>query len=124
MPKNKANILLVDGEDAARHVLSTQLSHEGFTVTLAAEANAAIQELTAKPFDLVLTEIVLPQGDGFEVLRFATARRPSTKVVVLTGYADLKNAIESKKQGAADFVAKPYDLVDLVCTIERVLGEP
>lgn len=45
------------------------------------------------------------------------------KVIMLTGFADLKNAIESKKHGAEDFVSKPYDLVDLLTTIERVLSE-
>jgi FixJ family two-component response regulator len=48
-------------------------------------------------------------------------RWPKTKVVMLTGFADLKNAIESKKLGAEDFVSKPYDLVDLLTTVERVL---
>jgi FixJ family two-component response regulator len=48
--------------------------------------------------------------------------QPTTKVIMLTGFADLKNAIESKKLGAEDFVSKPYDLVDLLTTVERVLS--
>jgi FixJ family two-component response regulator len=63
----------------------------------------------------------MPNVDGFEVLKFVKERWPKTKVVMLTGFADLKNAIESKKLGAEDFVSKPYDLVDLLTTVERVL---
>ena len=56
-----------------------------------------------------------------EVLKFIKKEHPAVKVIMLTGFADLKNAIESKKLGADDFVSKPYDLVDLLTTIERVL---
>jgi FixJ family two-component response regulator len=56
-------------------------------------------------------------------LKFIKEKHAKTKVVMLTGFADLKNAIESKKLGADDFVSKPYDLVDLLTTIERVLSE-
>jgi YesN/AraC family two-component response regulator len=63
----------------------------------------------------------MPNIDGFEVIKFVKEKWPNTKVVMLTGFADLKNAIESKKLGAEDFVSKPYDLVDLLTTVERVL---
>jgi DNA-binding NtrC family response regulator len=56
------------------------------------------------------------------VLKFIKEKRPESKVIMLTGFADLKNAIESKKLGAEDVVSKPYDLVDLLTTIERVLS--
>jgi FixJ family two-component response regulator len=65
----------------------------------------------------------MPKVDGFEVLKFIKEKIPGLKVIMLTGFADLKNAIESKKLGAEDFVSKPYDLVDLLTTIERVLSE-
>ncbi len=65
----------------------------------------------------------MPRMNGFEVLKYIKEKHEKTKVVMLTGFADLKNAIESKKLGADDFVSKPYDLVDLLTTIERVLSE-
>jgi two-component system response regulator HydG len=64
----------------------------------------------------------MPKVDGFEVLKFVKENHPTSKVIMLTGFADLKNAIESKKLGAEDFVSKPYDLVDLLTTVERVLS--
>ncbi|HTY10164.1 MAG: response regulator [Bacteroidota bacterium] len=117
----KNSILVVDDEDALRTVLSSELESEGYVVATAGDGDEAISVLQGKSFDLVLLDIKMPRVDGFEVLRFIKERYPATKVIMLTGFADLKNAIESKKLGAEDFVSKPYDLVDLLTTIERVL---
>ncbi len=111
----------MDDEDALRTVLSSELEGEGYQVASAADGQEAITILTTKEFDLILLDIKMPNVDGFEVLKFVKERHPRTKVVMLTGFADLKNAIESKKLGAEDFVSKPYDLVDLLTTVERVL---
>lgn len=118
--KNK--ILVVDDEEALRTVLSTELEGEGYQVSTAADGDEAIKIIGAEQFHLVLLDIKMPNVDGFEVLKFVKQNQPATKVIMLTGFADLKNAIESKKLGAEDFVSKPYDLVDLLTTVERVLG--
>jgi len=118
--KNK--ILVVDDEEALRTVLSTELEGEGYQVSTAGDGEEAIKILGSQQFHLILLDIKMPNVDGFEVLRFVKQKQPSTKVIMLTGFADLKNAIESKKLGAEDFVSKPYDLVDLLTTVERVLG--
>jgi len=119
----KSSILVVDDEDALRTVLGGELASEGYEVRTAADGDEAISELDKAPFDLVLLDIKMPRLNGFEVLKFIKEKHEKTKVVMLTGFADLKNAIESKKLGADDFVSKPYDLVDLLTTIERVLSE-
>lgn len=117
----KNRILVVDDEDALRTVLTGELEGEGYQVRSAADGQEAITILTSAEFDLILLDIKMPNVDGFEVLKFVKEKHPSTKVIMLTGFADLKNAIESKKLGAEDFVSKPYDLVDLLTTVERVL---
>jgi len=117
--KNK--ILVVDDEEALRTVLAAELEGEGYQVTTAADGQEAINILGPSIFDLILLDIKMPNVDGFEVLKFVKERHPATKIIMLTGFADLKNAIESKKLGAEDFVSKPYDLVDLLTTVERVL---
>ena len=119
----KNRILVVDDEDALRTVLSSELEGEGYEVDQAADGDEAIEIVQKKPFHLVLLDIKMPKVDGFEVLKFIKEKYPHVKVIMLTGFADLKNAIESKKLGAEDFVSKPYDLVDLLTTIERVLSE-
>lgn len=118
----KNRILVVDDEDALRTVLSSELEGEGYKVAAAADGAEAISILKNQIFDLILLDIKMPNVDGFEVLKFVKETNPETKVIMLTGFADLKNAIESKKLGAEDFVSKPYDLVDLLTTVERVLS--
>jgi CheY-like chemotaxis protein len=122
MPE-KNRILVVDDEEALRTVLSTELTSEGYEVTAASDGGEAIDFVKSNDYDLVLLDIKMPNVDGFEVLKFIKGDKPRIKVIMLTGFADLKNAIESKRLGAEDFVSKPYDLVDLLTTIERVLGE-
>lgn len=119
----KSSILVVDDEDALRTVLSNELANEGYQVQNASDGDEAVTELTKSTYDLILLDIKMPRMNGFEVLKYVKEHHPRSKVVMLTGFADLKNAIESKKLGADDFVSKPYDLVDLLTTIERVLAE-
>jgi two-component system response regulator HydG len=120
---DKRKILVVDDEDALRTVLSAELNSEGYDVVTAADGLEAVTELGKKTFDLVLLDIKMPNMNGFEVLKVIKEKHAGTKVIMLTGFADLKNAIESKKLGAEDFVSKPYDLVDLLTTIDRVMSE-
>lgn len=118
------SILVVDDEEALRAVLSSELASEGYQVDTASDGDEAIAILqNNNKFDLVLLDIKMPRVDGFEVLKFIKQNIPHVKVIMLTAFADLKNAIESKKLGAEDFISKPYDLVDLLTTIERVLSE-
>lgn len=119
----KSRILVVDDEEALRTVLSSELAGVGYDIETASDGDEAINLVQGKKFDLVLLDIKMPKVDGFEVLKFIKKSYPSIRVIMLTGFADLKNAIESKKHGAEDFVSKPYDLVDLLTTIERVLSE-
>lgn len=117
----KGSILVVDDEDALRTVLSSELINEGYDIKTASDGDEAIGVLDTGRFDMVLLDIKMPRVSGFEVLKHIRQNHAGTKVVMLTAFADLKNAIESKKLGADDFVSKPYDLVDLLTTIERVL---
>lgn len=119
----KCSILVVDDEDSLRNVLAGELKNEGYEVQAASDGDEAISALDRAKFKVVLLDIKMPRISGFDVLKHIRQHHPGTKVVMLTGFADLKNAIESKKLGADDFVSKPYDLVDLLTTIERVLGE-
>ena len=119
----KNRILICDDEDALRTILSSELAGAGYEVVTAADGEEGVTEIKNRKFDLVLLDIKMPKKDGFEVLKYIKKDHPAVKVIMLTGFADLKNAIESKKYGAEDFVSKPYDLVDLLTTIERVLSE-
>jgi DNA-binding NtrC family response regulator len=116
-------ILIVDDEDSLTMTVSKDLTGNGYSVDTASNADEAIATLQKKTFDLVFLDIKMPGKDGFEVLKFIKGHTPDTKVIMLTAYADLANAIESKRLGAEGFISKPYDLVDLMTTIENLLGE-
>ncbi len=118
---NQLRILVVDDDETLRSVLSNELKNEGYIVETAADGDEAIKIVKQRKFDLALLDIKMPGVDGFQVLQYLKKEHPVIKVIMLTGFADLKNAIEAKKLGADDFVSKPYDIVDLVTTIERAI---
>ena len=119
---SKYAVLVVDNEESLRRVLGEQLEEEGYDVSTASDGDVAIQLVHEKQFDLVLLDINMPRVTGFEVLKFIKCHHPGIKVVMLTGYSDLRNAVESKRLGADDFLSKPYDLMDLFASMQRVLN--
>ena len=124
----KPKVLIVDDEEALRFLLASELEAEAFDVMSAGDGDEAIEMIRKKvehneKYDVILLDIKMPKVDGFEVLKFVKASVPETKVIMLTAYADVKNAIESLRQGASDFVSKPYDLDDILTSINRALGK-
>lgn len=124
---SKPKILIVDDEESLRFLLSSELESEGFEVQSAGDGDEAIEIVRKKGesgdrYDVVLLDIKMPKIDGFEVLKYIKQSVPETKVIMLTAYADVKNAIESLRLGASDFVSKPYDLDDILTSINRALG--
>ena len=117
----KASILVADDEESLRAGLSSVLENAGYEVTIARDGDEAMAAVRAKRFDLALLDIKMPKADGLQVLRFIKEKVPGTRVMMLTGYADLRHAIEPKKNGADDFMGKPYEIEDLLATIRRLL---
>lgn len=121
--QEKKRILIVDDEHDLRNLLSQVVSGAGYDVTLAEDGAEAINILESHRFDLALLDIQMPNANGIEVLKFIRKNSPSTRAVMLTGYADLKHAMEAREYGASDFISKPYKLEDILGTIQRVLTE-
>ena len=119
----KTRLLIVDVEDDLRSILTNSLSTSGYEIATAPDGEKAIATLNANSFDVVLLDILMPKISGIEVLKYITQHSPHTKVIMLTGYANLKHAMEAREHGARDFISKPYKLEDVQSTIERVLKE-
>jgi DNA-binding NtrC family response regulator len=115
-------LLIVDDEHDLTELLSQILGSEGYEIKTAADGDEAIGILGKESFDAVLLDIMMPHRNGFEVLKYITAHHPATKTVMLTGYTDLKSAVEAKQLGAAEFITKPYKLQTVLSTLQRVLG--
>ena len=118
----KASILIADDEESLRTTLGTELRNAGYEVTTVRDGDEAINAVSSRKFDLALLDIKMPKVDGIQVLKYIKMEAPETKVLMLTGYADLRHAMESKKNGAEDFMSKPYELEDLLLTVRRLLN--
>ncbi|MEX2120800.1 MAG: sigma-54 dependent transcriptional regulator [Pirellulales bacterium] len=118
-----SSILLVDDD---RHILESMadwLREQGYQLDTAASQAAAVQALDKKAYDLVLADIRLGEGDGFEVLAHARRHRPQTSVILITGYGTVETAVEAIRRGAFDLLTKPLLDDELAMAIERALNQ-
>ena len=120
----KGRILVVEDRDSLRRMLELALKAEGYEVAAAADGGAALARLAERGFDLVLTDLKLPDLSGIEVLAASRKAQPRVPVVVLTGYGTVGTAVEAMKLGAFDFLEKPLEIDDLTRLIEQAIGEP
>ncbi len=117
-----ASVLVVDDEPVFRVLAEEALSSEGFDVRTAATLAEARAQIEAATPDVVILDRRLPDGDGMDMLtRLRTEGARATAVIVVTAYGDVENAVESLKAGAADYLAKPIQLTDLVVKLRKVL---
>jgi len=114
-------ILAVDDEPAARALCSDILAECGYAVDVAADAAEALARLAHRSYDLVLTDLRMPGGDGIELIRRARAAHGSLGCVVFTAHPTIDDAIAAMQAGAEDFVAKPLEAVRLRQAVQRVL---
>ena len=114
-------LLLVDDEGAFRRGVADWLSSSGFEVTEASTVAEALERLEGFAYDVVLTDLRLPDGEGTVVLEAARARYPDIVVLVVTGHGSIRAAVDAIRQGAADFVTKPFQLAELDLALERAL---
>jgi signal transduction histidine kinase/DNA-binding response OmpR family regulator len=117
----KARILVVDDEDQVVQIFKDLLTQQGYEVVSSHNGDDAITKVTTGRFDLVLTDINLPGVDGLEVVRAAKAADKDTVVILITGYASTNTAIDALRQGAYDYITKPFDLWETAKAIERGL---
>jgi DNA-binding NtrC family response regulator len=116
------NILIVDDEPTVVFLLKEELSEfEQYAIATASDGVEALNLLQTQPFDVVLLDVKMPRVSGIEVLKFIREHHPTTQVIMLTNFADVKTAIETMKLGAYDFVSKPYTREELLATIDRAL---
>ncbi len=116
-----AHLLFVEDEGPLREAVAEHLADHGFQVVSVASGRQALEALADFAFDLVLTDLRLPDVDGFGVLEAARERYPDVAVVVLTGYGTVQDAVDALKRGAADFITKPVQLDALVHVLRSAL---
>ena len=118
-----ANILLVDDERGIRTLAADVLGRDGHQVTTAASAEEALGAVGAGAFDLTLCDVNLPGMDGIELLGRLRALHPEALVILITGFPSIENAVRGMKDGARDYVTKPFSPDELRMVVARALEE-
>jgi len=119
----KSSILVVDDDAAFRAVTSALLEDEGYAVTCAADGSEALTLLRERHFDLVLSDLVMAEVSGLQVLETAKTLSPATIVIMVTGFASVESAVEAIKLGAEDYLTKPCGNAELLLKVERALAQ-
>ena len=117
---SKGKILIIDDEDIVRLSCSRTLVPEGYELKMAKNGPEGLQLLEDESFDLVLTDLKMPNMDGIEVLANIKGKWPATDVVIVTGYQTVETAVKAIKLGAFDYIEKPFTPDALIATVSNV----
>lgn len=120
--KTTARILLAEDDDDMRNFLVKALQKAGHEVVSFSEGMSAYEEIKQASFDLLLTDIVMPEMDGIELARRASELDPSLKIMFITGFAAVALHPDSKAPKDAKVLSKPFHLRDLVNEVERMMA--
>lgn len=114
-------ILVVDDERSMREFLIIMLQKDGHDVTSASNGKEAVDIIGQQTFDIVITDLKMPQLDGIEVLKIVKESAPETVVIMITAYASAETAVDAMKQGAYDYVTKPFKIEEVKLIVRNAL---
>ena len=123
MSESPKHLLIVDDEQALREAIAERLADHGFVVEQAGSGEDAVQRLAEFAFDILITDLRLPGIDGRQVMEAALDRYPEIIPIVITGYGTVKDAVEAIKQGASDFITKPFQFDALLHVLQSALEQ-
>ncbi|HHT9127027.1 MAG TPA: sigma-54-dependent transcriptional regulator [Candidatus Brocadiia bacterium] len=120
---SKAKILIIEDDNSMRDFLKDFLEHEGYSVQAAINGREGLEIIKKEYFDLVITDVVMPEVDGVEVLRSIKGSNIETSIIVITGQASIRQAVEFIKMGADDYFKKPFITDEILLVIERCIRQ-
>jgi len=123
MEKTSAHLLVVDDDLVTIDLLKEVLSKEGYGVSTALSGEEAIAQGMDNLFDIIITDVRMGEKDGMEVLRFFKKNAPDTTVIMITAFGSIETAIEAIREGAYDYISKPFKLDEIKFTIQRALEQ-
>lgn len=118
-----SSILLIEDDIAFCKMLETFLSKNGFEVVVSFTAVEAQKLLSSREFDLVITDVRLPDDDGLDILKSIRSKRTNSEVILMTGYAEVDKAVEAIKEGAFDYISKPFRPDKLLEIVNKALDK-
>src|SRR6185437_11556700 len=117
----KSRILVVDDEESIREFLDIMLRKEGYDVSLAEDGQKAIDLLKKKAFDMVISDLQMPNVTGMELLKFAKDNYPDVRFLIITAFGTTESAVEAMKMGAYDYLTKPFKIDEVRINISNAL---
>lgn len=123
MSPMRAHILVVDDEEIMRESLCAWLQEDGFQVEALGSGREAVEAVRQKVYDAILLDLKLPDMDGLHILEQCKRYQPNTPVVMITAYGTVDTAIKAMKQGAIDYITKPFNPEELSLTIHHILDD-
>src|SRR6267143_6299883 len=119
--QHRPAMLVVDDDPGSSGLLREVFAEEGYDVVLASSGAAALDLAAARPFDIVLSDVQMPDLDGIEVLRRLRRLSPDPTVILVTAYGTIETAIRALHEGAFDYVRKPFKLDEVRLCVERAM---
>lgn len=116
-------ILVIDDEDPIRNLLARMIELEGYKVWKASDCQSALKLLKAQPFDVLLCDVFLPDGNGVDFIREIKKHRPEAEVILLTAHGNIPDGVQAIKNGAFDYITKGDDNRKIIPTISRAVDE-
>ncbi len=117
------HVLVVDNEQEMVKLIQRHLEGEGFAVTPAHSGAEALAALARDEYDVVVTDLVMDEIDGLAVLREAQRLQPRARVILMTAFASLETAIAALRQGAYDYLSKPFKMAEVTIAVRRALED-
>ncbi len=118
---DKLSVLIIDDDDSLRRVMELTLKGAGFKVTTAGGGESGVQQFAELKPELVITDVQMPDLSGYEVLRRIKQQSPGTIVIVITAFGTIEKAVRAMREGAYDYITKPFGKDDLVDIVKRAI---
>ncbi|MFO0933382.1 MAG: response regulator [Planctomycetota bacterium] len=123
-PAPERRILVIEDEESMRHALGKALGRAGWRVETAPTGREGVERLRTTRYDVVLSDVRLPDLSGLDVVALVTETSPGTPVVVMTAFGTVETALVAMKRGARDFVTKPFEMPALLKILEHAVAAP
>lgn len=120
---NQERILIVNDDPRMRELLQRHLCSQGYDVVTTPSVGEATCILATRPIDLVITDLEMPKASGHDLVKYLRANFNHTEVMIVTGYATIREAVSAAKAGAAEYLVKPFTEEELFVVVQKALGK-